>query len=121
MTPTGRKTLSTGHNSAAKPATNDVARPQGALSEEELEEIGRAYASGSRGSLLIGLRGTERLLTMLLPAQTDAIAAKAQLFNILAKLRSLGCDGYIQVCRVLSDSPPFYDICYVHRADSLSP
>ncbi len=59
------------------------------LSPEELEEIRAAYRDGCSGEIVIGMRGEERVITMLVPAPGSCDLAK--------KLVGLGCDRFIRV------------------------
>lgn len=67
------------------------------LSPEEIQEIRRAYQEGCQGEILIGMRGEERVVTMLLPAQSTPTAADALLQHSLDRLQSVGCDRCIRV------------------------
>ena len=71
-------------------------RPAGPLTEEEIAAARRAYAEGCRGEIIIGMRGDERVITMLVP-ETPDIPADERLLRIKEELRSLGCDGCIRV------------------------
>lgn len=72
-------------------------RPKGPLSPEEIEEIRTAYEDGCKGMVVIGLRGDERLTTMLLPAQPNEDREDEQMGLAARNLRRMGCDGYIHV------------------------
>lgn len=76
------------------------ARQRGGLSNEEVAEIRDAYLAGGRGSVLIGLRGEERVMTMLLPPQPDAQSWECQLIKAMSEISRAGCDGSIHVHRV---------------------
>lgn len=76
----------------------DNERPRGPLADEEVAAVRRAYADGCRGEVIIGMRGEERIITMLAPDTADALA-QDRLPAIRAELRRLGCDGYAR-CRV---------------------
>ena len=69
-----------------------IDRPTGAITNEELDGIRRAYADGCRGDILIGLRGEERVITMLSPAHPNSIGSSSVPEEILKELRALGCD-----------------------------
>lgn len=71
-------------------------RPRGPLTENELAAVRGAYESGCRGAVIIGLRGEERVVTMLVPDTTDA-PAQSRLSAVRAELRRLGCDGLIRI------------------------
>ena len=89
-------------------AANDipeVTRPNGLLTEEELDAIRQAYLDGCRGEILIGLRGEERVVTMLLPAQPNHGSATDQLNRVTNELEKLGCNGFIHVQKVLLGAP----------------
>ena len=64
------------------------------LTGEEIEEIRQAYRDGCKGEIIIGLRGDERVITMLVPAQTDDRASLHQ-EEINKHLVMLGCDSYL--------------------------
>lgn len=73
-------------------------RPKGPLTKKELEEIRQAYHDGCAGEILIGLRGEERLLMMLLPTQ-DGGATGSQMIRAAGQLRAIGCDTCLRVRR----------------------
>lgn len=79
--------------------TENIVRPHGPLKDEELEQIGQAYADGCRGEILIGLRGEKRVMTMLLPAQPGQDATESQMIRAAGQLRAIGCDRYLRVRR----------------------
>lgn len=80
-------------------ASNTVkdTRPRGPLTQEELAAVRRACENGCLGTVIIGLRGEERVVTMLVSDTTDA-SAQSRLLAMRAELRRLGCDGLIR-CR----------------------
>jgi hypothetical protein len=71
-------------------------RPAGPLTEQEIAAARRAYADGCRGEIIIGMRGDERIITMLAP-ETGDIPANDRLSRIREELRGLGCDGCVRV------------------------
>jgi hypothetical protein len=70
--------------------------PAGPLTDEEMAAASRAYAEGCRGEIIIGMRGDERIITMLAP-ETPDITVDQALSRIGEELRGLGCDGYVRV------------------------
>lgn len=94
-----------GANDTRRRTVNDdvsVARPNGPLTDREIEGIRRAYAHGCRGEVLIGLRSQDRVITMLLPPTLDEHSSAEQLRLSLDKLKTIGCDGYVRARRVLA-------------------
>ena len=87
-------------NQRKKTNSNDISAPHGVLTETEIEDIRQAYIDGCTGGLMIGLNGEQRLLTTLLPPQSDADSATRQIRQVAAGIRKVGCDGYIYVRRV---------------------
>lgn len=75
------------------------AAQQGFLSEDEVETLRAAYAGGARGSVLIGLRQVVRALSVLLPEAASEAAGAGQMAQAGARLRRLGCDGYVHARR----------------------
>jgi hypothetical protein len=83
-------------------ANNDlleVTRPFGELNKNEIEEIRQAYRDKCNGEILIGLRGEERVITMLLPAQTNKETGNAAMNLSIDKLKRMRCDRHIHVHR----------------------
>ncbi len=76
-----------------------IIRPRGRLSADEIAQIVAAYGAGARGTLLIGLRDQERLLTLMLPHKRDPELALGLLRSNAEQLRRLGADGFIHVHR----------------------
>ena len=68
-------------------------RPRGPLTENEIAAVRRAYSEGCEGEVIIGMRGDERIITMLVP-ETANTSAQDRLPQIREELRRLGCDGY---------------------------
>ncbi len=79
--------------------SSEVERPSGALKENEIEEIRHAYRDGCKGEILIGLRGEERVITMLLPAQAYLEEADSIVPITNSKLKDMGCDKFLIVKR----------------------
>lgn len=77
-------------------STESETRPSGPLNEEEMEAVRGAYINGCRGEVVIGLRGDERIITMLVP-EIVGESNEACLQNIRQKLQKLGCDGIMRV------------------------
>lgn len=67
-------------------------RPRGPLTDDELTAVGKAYQYGCRGEIIIGMRGDERIITMLVPETADT-PSQDRMPAIRAELRRLGCDG----------------------------
>ena len=67
---------------------------KGPLTGIEMEEIREAYRDGCRGEVIIGLRGEERVITILIPAQSGAASPSD---DLAAKLRDIGCDAYYRI------------------------
>lgn len=76
-------------------SSDETTRPHGPLTDDEIQEIRRAYQEGCQGEILIGMRGEERVITMLLPAQSFTDNSEVQRQRILAKLKEIECDKYI--------------------------
>lgn len=72
--------------------------PRGPLTDEELAAARRAYRDGCRGEVIIGMRGEERVIAMLVPETADT-TARGRMPAIRAELKQLGCDGCILACR----------------------
>jgi len=72
--------------------------PRGPLTQEELAAVRSACKNGCRGTVVIGMRGEERVVTMLVPDTTDA-SAQSRLLAMRAELRRLGCDGMCTIGR----------------------
>ena len=70
----------------------DNERPGGPLTDEEIAAVRGAYANGCRGEVVIGMRGDERTITMLVPETAD-IPAQDRLTRVREELRRLGCRG----------------------------
>lgn len=79
--------------------TEDMVRPHEQLTDEERERIRQSYRDGCKGDILIGLRGEERVITMLLPTQPGHKVAEPQLSRAADQLRIIGCDRYLHVWR----------------------
>jgi len=73
-------------------------RPRGPLTDEEIAAVRRAYADGCRGEVIIGMRGDERVITMLVPAVVG-LDNGHRLQAMRAELRKLGCYGMCRVSR----------------------
>jgi hypothetical protein len=80
----------------------EVARACGTLNENEMEDICQAYGDGCKGKILIGMRGEERVITMLLPAHTGNETNDAELKKNIDKLKQMNCDRCIYVSNVAS-------------------
>jgi ribosomal protein S13 len=78
----------------------EITKPCGALNENEIEEIRKAYRDKCKGEILIGLRGEERVITMLLPAHTNKETIEAELKTSIEKLKQMNCDRCIHVANV---------------------
>lgn len=74
-------------------------RTEGPFTPAEISALARAYLAGAHGEVLVGMRQRARLLTLHLPAQPTAQAATVQMGRIAARLRSLGCDGWLHARR----------------------
>ena len=70
--------------------------PSGPLTEDEIAAVRRAYSEGCRGELIIGMRGKERVITMMVPETGDGSPTE-QMPRIREELRRLGCDGLARV------------------------
>ena len=68
-------------------------RPRGPLTDQEIAAVRRAYEDGCSGDVIIGMRGHERVITMLVP-ETASQAPEDLLPGIREELRRLRCDGY---------------------------
>ncbi len=66
----------------------------GPLSPEEIEEIRLAYEGGCRGAVIMGLRGRERVVVMLVPTRAGQDLSSD---SLAAKLRGLGCDRLVRI------------------------
>ena len=73
-------------------------RPRGPLTNQEIEAVRSAYSEGCRGELIIGMRGDERVITMLVP-ETANSPAQDRLPLVRDELRKMGCDGLARVRR----------------------
>ncbi len=82
-----------------KRTETEVARPFGPLTDIEIEDIRQAYRGGCKGEMVIGMRGDERVITMLVPAQSTPDTAEAQIQQSITKLRAMGCERYVRVRR----------------------
>lgn len=80
----------------------EVSITNGALHKNENEEIRQAYCNGCKGEILIGLRGEERVVTMLLPAHTNDETDDEELKKSIDKLKQMNCDRCIHVANVAS-------------------
>ena len=76
---------------------DETTREAGAVTEKELGDIRKAYADGCKGEILIGMRGEERVITMLLPSQIDP----EELSSKYPKLKKLGCDRWVRIYRTM--------------------
>ena len=95
------KRHSAGKNTDMRKRTEaEVARPFGPLTEEEIEDLCQAYRDGCGGEVMIGLRGDERVMTMLLPAQSGQDATESQMIRVAEQLRAIGCDRYLHIRRL---------------------
>ena len=74
-------------------------RPVGPLTEEELEAVRRAYADGCQGDVIIGMRGDERVITMLIP-EDSLTSPEDKMVKVREQIKILGCDGMQRVRRV---------------------
>jgi len=81
-----------------EPMVVDNERPRGPSTDEELAAVREAYENGARGTVIIGMRGEKRVVTMLIPDSTDA-ASQSRLPVVRAELRRLGCDGMCTIGR----------------------
>lgn len=86
---TRKRTIST--------ASNDE-RPRGPLTNDEIAAVRRAYQDGCRGDIIIGMRGEERIITMLVPHIAD-VPVDEHTTRIREDLKKIGCDGMWRVCR----------------------
>lgn len=66
-------------------------RSQGPLTDDEIEEIRQAYQEGCKGEILIGMRGKERVITMLLPVHSSPDTDEALLKRSIEKIKGMGC------------------------------
>ena len=73
-------------------------RPSGPLTEDEIAAVRRAYENGCMGEVIIGMRGDERVITMLV-LETANATAQDRLPKIREELRKMGCDGLARVRR----------------------
>lgn len=73
-------------------------RPKGPLTEKELEDIRQAYREGGTGEILIALRGKERIITMLLPAQS-AFSSSEIREQLVDRIKRMGCAPCVLVRR----------------------
>ena len=73
-------------------------RPRGPLTEDEIEAVRRAYCEGCRGEVIIGMRGDQRVITMLVP-ETANSPAQYRLSRVREELKRLGCDRLARVRR----------------------
>lgn len=74
------------------PTLLENARPSGPLTEEEISAVRRAYENGCCGEIVIGMRGKERIITMLVPQITDSPISH-RMAGIKDELKKIGCDG----------------------------
>lgn len=70
---------------------------KGPLTDEERDSRSLAYERGCQGQVIIGLRGEERVLTMLIPLMPDDDREDEVISLSARKFREIGCDGYIHV------------------------
>jgi len=97
------KRHSAGKNTDMRKRTKpEVARPIGLLTEEEIEDIRQAYLDGCRGEAIIGLRGKERVITVLVPPQPDSVSFTDNRAALKDRLRELGCDRFIRIRNALT-------------------
>ena len=75
----------------------EVSRLFGPLTQEEIEEIRQAYRDGCKGEIIIGLRGNERVITMLVPPQHSSNDPTQYRSDIYEKLQQLGCTTCVTV------------------------
>lgn len=71
--------------------------PRSVLTDQEIDELRHAYQKGATGSVLIGLKGRTRMLTLHLPHQRTQQSADQQKTRIIAQLKSIGSDGFILI------------------------
>ena len=67
-------------------------RPRGPLIDTEITAVRRAHENSCRGEIIIGMRGEERVITMLVPETADT-PAQDRLSRVREELRKMGCDG----------------------------
>src|SRR5579871_5808431 len=71
------------------------------FTDEELEALRAAYAGGAQGSVIVGLRGCERLISFGLPPVVSLNAAEKQLREQAKRLRFYGCNGWLYARTVI--------------------
>lgn len=78
------------------PTLPENARPSGPLTENEIAAVRRAYQNGARGEIVIGMRGDERVITMLVPHVAD-VPVSQRMPGIKEELKKIGCDGMYRI------------------------
>jgi uncharacterized protein (UPF0218 family) len=79
-----------------EPNVVDNERPRGPLTDEEIAAVRRAYENGCRGEVIIGMRGDERIITMLVPDVADMPVCRG-VPRTREELKRIGCDGMYRV------------------------
>lgn len=72
-------------------SSDKTMRPDWPLTDDEIEDIRQAYQEGCKGEILIGMRREERIITLLLPAQSSSESTNT-LQRSLNKLNEMGCN-----------------------------
>ncbi len=101
------------------PNTSQEKETWAALTEDEIEALRHGYKAGATGSVLLGLWGSSRLVTVMLPAQPRLETAVAQMARAAERLKAIRCNGYVYVRPArLRRSEPSVDFPFTDGGES---